>query len=258
MRASLILLLLFLAIGLVWAFQPSAQSFRALYRLEKGQADAAEQLLALRRAGADAAPALKAGLKSAEPRVRLVCARELSRMGDAEGDQLLLRMLQQRETFEEKTLASAAETFIIDVWNERSAPPESDRNAVLQPSSDNQTVSDRIERLNRLLEQYPLWTQGLIFRARLLIALDRAPEARRDALTALLIQPDQFEAMVVLSRAWALLGRPDYSVTCMERAGTVNPRLKETLSEELQAFQRMLERERGKERVERRKLKPAA
>jgi hypothetical protein len=44
----------------------------------------------------------------------------------------------------------------------------------------------------------------------------------------------------------------------MERAGTVNPRLKETLNDELQAFYRMLERERGKERAERRKLKPAA
>jgi hypothetical protein len=205
MRASWVVLLLFLAIGLLWAFQPAAESYRAVENLERGRSNPVLQIETLRRAGSDASSALKLGLRSSDARVRLVCARELARLGDADGDALLLRMLQTRGSLEEKTLASAAETYLIDTWNARSAPLQAERNAVLQPGAGNQagnqSVSERLDKLSRLMETHPLWTQGLIFRARLLIALDRAPEARRDALTALLIQPDQFEAMVVLARA---------------------------------------------------------
>lgn len=257
MRAALILFSFFVLLAMAWAVWPLQSSRRAVASLEAGAGDPVEHIQLLRGHGLAAGGALRAGLKSSEPRVRLLCARELAFLGDADGDTALLMLMQDRSTLEAQTLASAAETHVINAWMERSAPPPDARRKALRYESDG-TVPARIASITNALEEYPTWASGYVFRARLLLASERAAEARRDTLLALYLQPDQFEAMVLLARAWSLLERNDLAATCIERAMKVNPRLKEALEPELESLQRTILRERARERRERQRNQPVA
>lgn len=257
MKAAIALLLCFVSIAAYWAFMPVYAARRAVARLEKRAGDPREQVAELRQWGASAGPALRAGLESPDTRVRLVCARELAYLGDPGGDRALLLLMQDRSSVEARTVASAAETHVINAWMERAAPPAGARRKALKFEG-SVPLPERLSAITEALEEYPAWASGYVFRARLHLAAERAAEARRDALLALYLQPDQFEAMVLLARAWSLLERNDFAVVCIERAMKVNPRLTETLKEELQSLHRALQLERARERRERQRNQPLA
>jgi len=257
MRAAMILFGFFVALGVSWAVLPSQSARWAVARLENGSGDPAEQVRVLRNQGFAAASALRAGLKSPEARVRLLCARELAYLGDADGDTALLMLMQDRSTLEAQTVASAAETHVINAWMERAAPPLEERRKAMRFESDG-TIQSRLSSITVALEEYPTWAAGYVFRARLLLASERAAEARRDTLLALYLQPDQFEAMVLLARAWSLLERNDLAAVCIERAMKVNPRLQETLDPELESLRKALQRDRARERREKQRNQPVA
>lgn len=257
MRAALILFVFFLILALSWAVLPTQSANHALECLENGYGDPVEHIHTLRGQGLAGGRALRQGLHSSEPRVRLLCARELAFLGDADGDTALLLLMQDRSSVEAQTLASAAETHVINAWMERSAPPASERRKALRYENDG-TIPERIASITDALEDYPTWAAGYVFRARLLLAAERAAEARRDTLLALYLQPDQFEAMVLLARAWSLLERNDLAAICIERAIKVNPRLHESLDPELESLQKSLLRDRARERREKQRNQPLA
>lgn len=246
-----------MALGLSWAVLPSKSAQWAVTSLENGSGDPAEHIRTLRNQGFAAGSALRAGLKSTDARVRLLCARELAFLGDTDGDAALLMLMQERSTLEAQTIASAAETHVINAWMERAAPPPEERRKALRYENDG-TIQSRIASITVALEDYPTWAAGYVFRARLLLASERAAEARRDTLLALYLQPDQFEAMVLLARAWSLLERNDLAAICIERAMKVNPRLKESLEPELESLMKTLLRDRARERREKQRNQPVA
>src|ERR1700759_2180745 len=177
MRAAWVLFAFFILLGLAWIGLPARASHEALENLEAGIGAPAQNIQTLRTEGPAASDVLRSGLQSPEPRLRLVCARELALLGDPDGDTALLMLMQDRSSLEAQTVASAAETYVIDAWMDRAAPPADERRKAMRFENDG-TLQSRLDSIDAALEVYPTWAAGYVFRARLLLAADRAGEAR--------------------------------------------------------------------------------
>jgi hypothetical protein len=210
---------------------------------------AAEQ--ELRRAGPAAVRALERGLDPACPLRRARCARILGLNGDRDGDRCLLQMLRERGGAEDDFAGAMAETFLLSVWAQRDAPPPLERHKAL--SNPGSTAL-----LTGLLEKYPGWSAGHVLRAEASLRSGDFAEARFYALQALVVEPENFTAMVVLARAWLALEAPSHATICLERAVGVNPRLKRSLEAEIRDALRGVDLERARRRRELRRQEPAA
>jgi tetratricopeptide (TPR) repeat protein len=257
MRAVVCIFLLFALASATWSLQGPLSARHAIERLEKGLGDPVEQIRILREAGPSAVGPLRDGLSSGAPRVRLICARELLALGDGRGEKALFEIMRTRETLEDRALAGAAETYLLNGWAAENAPPPAERARAAQAGKGGGSDT-QLDALTAVLERFPLWQDGYVQRARLNVAADRPGEARRDALLALYIQPDQFDAMVVLARAWSMLDRNDLAAVCLERAMTINPRFRESLLDEYRSLRRAMDLERSRQRREKRRNRPFA
>ena len=240
-RAVACSVVFFILVALCWALQPPWAAYAAVQALGHPRADARALEEELRRAGNAARPALRHGLDSDNLRRRAVCARLLALSGDGAGDLCLLRMLRGAG-------AAMAETYILSVWMERDAPPAAVRARALASSSPGPLTS--------LLERYRAWSAGQVALARLSQRSGEAAEARHYALLALAVEPENFEALVVLAQACLRLDLPGQAALCLEHAVGLNPRLRPALTNEIREALKGLDLERARKRSEQRRRQP--
>jgi hypothetical protein len=250
MRAVACTILFFVLMALVWALHPPLAAHAAVRALRNPRADVHALESALRRAGQAARPALRRGLVSDDLRQRAHCARLLALSGDRDGDACLLRILRQHGTDALDTAAAMAETFISSVWMERDAPPSTVRTQAL--------AGNKAAALSTLLQRYPAWSAGYVARARMSQRNGEAAEARRYALLAVAVEPENFEAMVLLAQACLMLDLPSQAMLCLEHAVGLNPRLRPALQREIREALKGLDLERARKRREKQQHEPLA
>lgn len=248
MRALVWTIAFFVLVALLWALQPPLAARMAVSALRNPRADVPALEQELRRAGNAATRALRSALDSDNPRQRALCARLLALRGSREGDLCLLRMLRQPGNDRPDLTGAMAETFILSVWMERNGPPPAVRARVLG--------SGGAAAFAGVLERYPGWSAGYVARARLSLNSGEATEARHYALQALAAEPENFEALVVLARACLKLDIPSQAMLCLERAVSLNPRLKPALAGEIHQALKGLDLERARKLKEQRRREP--
>jgi tetratricopeptide (TPR) repeat protein len=240
-------------LALFWAVREPLVSRDAVYSLADPAQDAWQAEDTLRRAGSGALDALRQGLDSPAPMVRLRCARLLALQGFKEGDRCLLAVLRQHGRDPNDAVGAVAELFLLSVWSQREAPGEAVR---LRLAALRDTVMPDIKRIaawSEALEKNPAWADGYVQRALLNQKFGRIVEARDDALRALTFEPDQFEAVILLAQYYMLAGSADQACSCYERAVKINPRLKRQKMEEIKKALSARKKELEERRRERRR-----
>lgn len=250
MRPPLLTSLFFFLAALAWALLPPWAAQAAARRLADPRADVPALEQQLLRAGHSALPALHRGLSAENLVQRARCARLLALTGDRNGDRCLLQLLARPGAPADGLPAAMAETFLLSVWMQRDAPPPAARQRALAANSPGALTS--------LLERSPGWTAGWVARARVSLSDGDAAEARRGALQALALEPDNFLAMVVLAQACLLLNAPEQAMVSLEHAVRLNPRLKHSLGTEVREALKALDLERARKRREHRRQEPLA
>ncbi|HEY3321427.1 MAG TPA: hypothetical protein VGP72_13225 [Planctomycetota bacterium] len=253
MRAAVLLLLFFSVAALVWALQPPLSAYLTVRRLADAQTDRAECDAALRRAGQTALLALKQGICSSNPNVRAHCGRLLALQGDRDGDRCLTELLRTHSKPED-VVGAKAETFLLSIWDRRDGPPTALRAKLSRASRT--ADRDLLSALSELIEAYPGWTAGYVMRAKVYLRNGEAFEAKRQAMIALLLEPENFEATVALGDAVLVLGAPEQAYRCLQHAINLNPRLQSSLREDVQNTLKAIEAERARRRQQQRKEMP--
>jgi HEAT repeat protein len=244
---------LFLLIGLIWTIQVPFSAYSLVQSLNEPNCDCFAVEEALNKTSS-AAPALREGLNSHSARVRLRCARLLAMREESAGDEHLLEALRNEESRAQEE-AAMAEFYLLSVWDRRNGPSEADRAGLaLAERGDDDAV--QLKALKELLAKYPHWVGGYVRRARLYQRNGEALDARRDALLALLKEPNDFEAMVILAQVNLSINASQDAYLCMEQAVHVNPRLRHDEREEIREIIRALNTERERQRRERRRDTP--
>lgn len=256
MRAVAVTFAVFVLLALAWALHAPLASRAAMRRLSDPANDPRESARALLRAGVGSTRALQNGLAAQDPLPRLYCARLLALRGDRDGDRCLLDVLRRRGG-ESETLSAMAEVFLNSVWDQRGAPAPALRERVLRGSLV-VLAREKAMATDELLSRHPAWSAGFVARARMARHLNEDREARMYALKALLIEPDNFEAMKVLARACLALGEPDNALRTLEQALRVNPRLKAELRDDIRDAIKAIDLDRARRRREKRKESPVA
>ncbi|MFH0938934.1 MAG: hypothetical protein V1899_06605 [Planctomycetota bacterium] len=254
MRAILNFALIYLVLALIWVFYTPFLAWLAVRELANPAADVNGCEDTLKRAGAGATLALRYCLDSdSPPKARLRCARLLALQGQPEGKQQLLEMLRAYGCDTHNPIGAMAEAFILSVWAQHDAPPEPIRERLLhiELSPDPDVV--KVITLTNALIKNSGWASGYARRARILLRNGEVLGARRDAFTALLLEPQNFDVMVTLSNILMRLNAPEQAYRCLEQAVRVNPRLKETQATEIRDARRGVEVEKARQRRERRK-----
>jgi tetratricopeptide (TPR) repeat protein len=256
MRAIVLSLsFLILAAGL-WAVQASLQSYVNVKRLASPAADTAACEDALRDAGAAAVPALRAGLAGKNPVVRLRCARVLAQSGDRDGDGCLLAALSTYGKDAQDPVGGLAEALLLSVWDTRGAPPAAWRARVARLAEENGRDREQQALLNECLSRYQNWSAGFVRRAQVYQRHGRHLDACREALNALKVDPDSFEAMVLLAEAYRVLDAPEQAFICMQQAVRVNPRLRAAHADDIRDILKAVERDRLRRRQLKRREQP--
>ena len=247
MRSIALTVCFFIIAALLWVFHLPLSSRAYVRLLSDPAADHAECEDALRRAGNGAIIALRQGLLSAtgSASAKLSCARLLALCGEHDGDRYLLKSLRMHSR---DTLGAKAEMYLISVWEQRDAPETATLARLTRLDVSPSAKSEIL--LSDTLLQHPGWSHGYVWRARMNQHNSKNVDARRDALTALLIEPDNFEAMIALSEAYVALNSLDQAYLCLERALRINPRLRETLKKQIQDVLKALELEKTRQRRE--------
>lgn len=253
MRSVGLLAALFLFIALIWTIQIPFSAYSLVQSFNDATSDCSSAEEALRQ-GAAALPALKEGLASRSPNVRLRCARLLALRDEPAGEEHLLEALRSEDVRYEDA-AAVAEVYLISVWDQRDGPSGADRArlARIEGSGDD---SGHLKVLKELLAKYPRWIAGYVRRARLYQRNGEALDARRDALVALLKEPSQFEAMILLAQIDLSINAAQDAYLCMEQAVHVNPRLRHDQRDEIREILRAMNAERERQRRERRRDTP--
>ena len=255
MKAVALSASIFIFCALIWAVHVPLASFATVKKMADPATDYYASENALQGAGSGSTMALKAGLVSDSIPVRLHCARILALRGERDGDRVLLEILRANGA---ETLRAQAEYSLIQVWNERDAPDPSSLAKLARLESGSHTDSEKLTAISELLLKHPGWSGGYVRRARIHQRNSEPFEARRDILSALMIEPDNFEAIVELAAAYLALNGPEQAYLSLEQAIRINPRLKESLRDEIKETVRMLDFQRTKQRNERRHEKPIA
>jgi len=254
MRATYVIALFFLIAALLWAVETPLASIAEVHRLSKGETDPAQTEQTLLRAGSGSTLALQQGLNSDSVETRLRCARLLALRGDRGGDRVLLDTLHAHAAMDD-TFGAMAETFLIGVWDQREGPHAILRDKLARPHG-KATDAETVNVLNELIEKCPAWANGYVLRAKLYQRNGEGAEARRQALMALAFEPDDFEALVVLGQAYLTLEQPEQAGVCLQQALRLNPRLKQSLREDIRETLKAIDTERERRRRERRKDEP--
>jgi len=255
MRSVFLTCSFFMLIGLVWAVGTPLLALLCVKQLGDPSADHESCIASLDRAGSGASFALEQGMKDGSPQVRLRCARVLASRGDSKGMDVLFETLRKHGA-EDDSLGALAEAYLIAVWDQRDGPPQPTRAKI--NSLSHSDFEDQITVLNDALEKFPGWVAGYVRRGQLYQAKGDALEIRREALTALAVQPENFEALTLLATAYLKLNAPQQAFACLDRAARINPRMQYTHSELIRQTVKALDAERARRRREKRKEIPIA
>lgn len=254
MRATYLLALFFLLSAFLWSVEIPLAAIAAVREFSNRGADHGAAELTLLRAGSGATLALRRGVNSDSIETRLHCARLMALRGERSGDQVLLETLRAHAA-QDDPLGAMAETFLLDVWDQREGPRPALRDRWVRPRG-KPDDAESINALNDLLEKYPAWASGYVQRARLYQRNGDGLETKRQALMALAVEADDFEAMVVLGQAYLLLSAPEQAGVCLQEALRLNPRLKHALREDIRETLKAIDVDRARRRRERRKDEP--
>lgn len=241
----------FIVVALLWAFYDPCLAYYEVARLSSDTHDAIALERSLFSRGRGALPALRGGLKSESRIVRLRCARILALMGEKSGQDTLLRELQDESGVE------VAQQYLLSIWDLRRAPPPKARTQVMRASFREPTEREQ-EQLDQIMAKHPAWVGGYVLRARWHLQSNELYLARRNAITALLLEEDNFEAAVLLGRCHLLLDYYEHAVFCLERAIRINPGLRHLVEDELEEARREAATDRQRRREKRATERPVA
>lgn len=214
--------------------------------------DAEESLI---RLGPGALPALRGGLADKNASARFHCAKVLLVLGENEGETFLLEQLRAHPAPEDGA-GREAEGFLLSAWDRRDGPSEMYWKKLHAVENVTGHAPEALLALNECLVRFPRWADGYARRARLYQQAGEVFEAKRDAIYALTLAPNHFEALATLGRIQLAVEAPTHAYKCFERAVLVNPRMKETLKDELRDALKAIEIEKEKHREDKRKNTP--
>ncbi|MCZ7647820.1 MAG: hypothetical protein M5U26_21610 [Planctomycetota bacterium] len=223
---------LFLVVGLVWAFYDPLISLNDVARLDGRNEDPVRVEALLMQRGRGATWALRQGLTSGNAEVRLRSAGLLALMGEEGAQPPLLEALARGD---EGGLAVLAERLLLATWDARNGPedPQLVRD-LRRMANPNLLDGDTRRELDLLLTLHPYWVGGFVARGRYHFHRGNYQLASKDLLDALLLEPQQFEAVAMLGRCFLHLGYADGAASCLEQALRINPRLRSDLDADLQ------------------------
>lgn len=230
---------IFLLAAVLWAGWDPLLALRDVGRLKTASTDwsAARERLLCR--GRGSLRPLRSGLESDDTLKRLRCAQTLALLGEDANDRVLLTALQSASRDE----AKAATALLRELWNRRNGPPLNQATALLNADTRDVNLN---EPLDLCLTQYYTWAGGYLARAERNLVQEEPRLALRDALSALLLEPEHFDGMVLLGRIYEKLGLPELAVACLRHAIQINPLLKAERMEELTRLQSAAQKEREK------------
>ncbi len=256
MRAIRLSIFFFAVVAAIWAMQPPLSAWLAVGRIRAAgcvtERAACERQL--RRAGPAATLALRSGLQAPDDVTRMHCARVLALYNDRAGDSCLLEILREHNSAND-SLGAAAEAMLLSIWDQRDGPPASLRENLARARGDE---GEFLHSLDVLVDAYPGWSTGYLMRARLYARNGAGLEARRQAHIALMLEPHHFDAMIALADAALLLGAPDHAYRCLQQAVGTNPRIRNTLRDEIRETLKAIEQQRIRKRNKYRKEQPVA
>jgi len=252
MRSVYLLSICFLLAALLWAVQLPVSSYGLVQTLAVPGADFSSAEDELLHAGQTAVPALKNGLTSPITSVRLRCARVLALNSDSSGEDALLDDLRSPSL----ETAATAEVYLLSVWERRDSPAPAVRARIAWLESGRKDAEEKTL-LTECLSRNPGWVGGYIHRAHAYLRDGEVMEARHDALVALALDANQFEAMQVLAQVFLLLNSPQDAYACLEQAVRINPRLRTNLREDIRDVFKALDAEKDRLRRERKRERPA-
>ena len=258
MRAVRLVLLCYGLLALWWAVVPPLRARLTVREMSAPGADLRLCERQLENEGGAALNALRGGLSASDPRVRLHCARLLALRDDRGGDRCLLELLRTYGKDPGNSIGVHAEGYLCEIWDRRDAPPEPLRSEILHLDAAPLSEPEKLALLNDTLSKNYAWASGYVRRARLYQRNGDPQEARRDALVALMLEPNQFEAMLVLGAAAMLAEAPQQASECFEQAIRLDPRLRYRYRKEIDAILRAVEKEKARRRKERRLDTPVA
>jgi tetratricopeptide (TPR) repeat protein len=230
---------IFLVAAVLWAAWDPLLALRDVGCLGTASEDwhaARERLL---QRGRGSLRPLRNGLVSGDALKRLRCAQALALLGEDENDQVLLSAL--RGTSKEEALLAGE--LLRELWNRRNGPPPEQAATLLSANARDAKLN---EPLDLCLTQYYTWAGGYLARAGRNLAQEEPRLALRDALSALLLEPEHFDGLILLGRIYEKLGFPELAVECIRHALGVNPCLKAELTDELIRLQSAARKEREK------------
>ena len=268
MRSVILLCTGFVLMGLLWAVQAPLGAYGLVQGLSDPGAGGLAAGQALLHGGAAAIPALHNGLLSPTLTVRLRCARILALRNDPAGELALLEILRTHGAADDPA-GAAAEVYLVSLWDRASpvfarAPenresPNADgaaTRALLAQYEAAHADANLIALLTECLSRDPVWIGGYVRRAHANLRAGEVWEARRDALLALALDYNEFEAAAVLAQASLLLNAPQEACTCLEQALRVNPRLARELHDDIRDVLKALDAEKVRQRREKRRETP--
>ncbi|MCX7803902.1 MAG: hypothetical protein N3A38_01800 [Planctomycetota bacterium] len=220
---------LFLLLGLTWLFLPQAVCRYYISRLG-GSAPAAVATAedALRKLGASARGALMRGMEEGTGAARVRCAALLAEAGDGGGERELRRIAADRSA--DRALRLLAHSRLVAIWKMRAGPGAAARldavrnRAAAGPGADPSGDARRVlGELDALVEDYPAYAEALVARGEMKLALGLVREAADDAYLALNAEEGHEGALVLLAKAYQLLGLPDLARRALEELDARRP-----------------------------------
>ncbi|GMV81083.1 MAG: hypothetical protein AMXMBFR7_22670 [Planctomycetota bacterium] len=248
---------LFVLVALAWTFYDPLASLNDVARLGAADADAEALERTLEARGRGALWALREGMSAPNPAVRLRCAGLLARLNAPEAahaERLLLETLARGERDPQGALA---ERLLLDVWDRRGAPDDDARLRELRRGAQTDTPDAETRReLDLLIGVHPFWLGGYTARSRYHFTRGAWLLAAQDALQALVLEPNHFEALATRGRCLLRLGYPEQALQCLEQATRVHPRLMSELEADLERSRKEAAVEREERLRQRRMERP--
>ncbi len=232
-------------IGLTWLALPSAVCRYYVSRLGDASPSAvAEAEDALRKMGASARGALTRGMEEGSGVARVRCAALLAEAGDGGGERKLRRIAADRSM--DRGLRLLAHSRLAAIWKMRAGPVAAARldairdRAFAGPGADPREEARRIlGELDALAEDYPAYAEALVARGEMKLALGLVREAADDAYLALSAEEGHDGALLLLARAYRLMGMPDLALRALEELDARKPEAGDAVVK----FRRELERD---------------
>lgn len=244
---------LFLLLAAAWAFYDPFTASLEVGALSGGGQGTVEAEQALLRRGRGSIGALRKGAESPDIPIRLRSARLLALLGDDTYDSKILETLRDpRET----QYALLAQSLVLSVWDQRNGPGPADAAGAFRDERRAEDWDRTPDSLDLLLVQYPAWASGYVLRAKKKLKDREVRAALDDAKAALHLEPEHFEAYILLGECYQLLGLAEASKDCFEKAVEINPHLQPVLRERLARARKEAAIERERRLLERQRELP--